>query len=350
MRFLRFLSVLALLIASKVSFAQMLNLETVTYSFVPKEDGVILLNYNLPTTIYASFTVSRILSGATSTWSNLPIKAEIALTFLSAEVPETLITVIPVSNSDWVGSTFAISRTISKDITIPAGVVTPANPNASIVAKWRYYKEGYPSPYNTDGWTDWETKKSNPMKLNPDKIPPASFTGPSQICSEGTYTITNPYNISLENASGIATLTALGNNQWKVTRIGNASGFVKLRSTLNGKIIEKEVAVGTPKPVIYGPVATISAPRGSGGITDASFWVDKELSGATYEWEIFGSGRIIFPNGNTGKNVTIHVKSHEGTIPYPCKMRLRITNSCGTSEDIFYNFTVTPTGGGVAEE
>lgn len=31
------------------------------------------------------------------------------------------------------------------------------------------------------------------------------------------------------------------------------------------------------------------------------FGVDKEITGATYEWAIFGSGRITFPNGNTAK-------------------------------------------------
>ena len=60
--------------------------------------------------------------------------------------------------------------------------------------------------------------------------PPTTFTGPSSICTDGTYTITNPGTISLENASGIATLTALGNNQWKVTRIGNNSGLIILKS------------------------------------------------------------------------------------------------------------------------
>ncbi len=70
------------------------------------------------------------------------------------------------------------------------------------------------------------------------------FTGPSSICSEGIYTITSPGTITLENASGVAALTALGNNQWKVTRIGSANGVVKLRSTSNGKTFDKEILVG----------------------------------------------------------------------------------------------------------
>ncbi|WP_333862753.1 hypothetical protein [Sphingobacterium sp.] len=70
------------------------------------------------------------------------------------------------------------------------------------------------------------------------------FTGPATICSEGTYTIATPGTITLENAAGVATLTALGNNQWKVTRIGSANGLVKLRSTSNGKTFDKDIEIG----------------------------------------------------------------------------------------------------------
>lgn len=71
------------------------------------------------------------------------------------------------------------------------------------------------------------------------------FTGPATICSEGTYTIASPGTITLENAAGVATLTALGNNQWKVTRIGNAVGTVYLRSTSSGKVYNKAILVNS---------------------------------------------------------------------------------------------------------
>ncbi|WP_293879065.1 hypothetical protein [Sphingobacterium sp. UBA1498] len=80
------------------------------------------------------------------------------------------------------------------------------------------------------------------------------FTGPSSICSEGIYTITSPGTITLENASGIATLTALGNNQWKVTRMGNAVGTVYLRSTSSGKVFNYPIQVNSEmKGTISGP-------------------------------------------------------------------------------------------------
>jgi len=49
----------------------------------------------------------------------------------------------------------------------------------------------------------------------------------------------------LENADGIATLTSLGNNQWKVTRTGNYAGFVKLKTkNVKGYSVEKVIDVG----------------------------------------------------------------------------------------------------------
>lgn len=295
MRFIKILSVLALLIVSKFAFAQIVNLETVSYPFAPKENGVILLNYNQPTTIHVAFTVSRILSGASGTWPDLPIKAEIAL-FILSDVPDQTIDVINISTSDWYGPTYTISKTIEKDIVIPAGAVTLAKPNTSIVARWRFYKEGYPSPYNTNGWTDWVEKKYTSMKLNPNQIPTTTFNGPNVVCNEEIYTITNPYTITLENASGIATLTALGNNQWKVTRIGTASGPINLVSTFNGKVYKMNIHVG---PMFQGQIdGDVALKRGWS--RDYSLFATGGPY-TNYKWTISDNRITMVPNGTTVK-------------------------------------------------
>ncbi|WP_313185738.1 hypothetical protein [Sphingobacterium siyangense] len=69
------------------------------------------------------------------------------------------------------------------------------------------------------------------------------FTGPATICSEGIYTITSPGTITLENAAGVATLTALGNNQWKVTKANNLGGIVVLKSQQGTKSFIKNIKV-----------------------------------------------------------------------------------------------------------
>lgn len=323
--YLRILSVFALLIVSKFALAQIVNLETVSFSFVPKENGVILLNHNQPTTMRASFTVSRILSGASGTWPNLPIKAEIVL-FILSDVPNTIIDVINVSTSDWYGPTHTISKTIEKDIVIPAGAVTIAKPLTSIVARWRFYKEGYPSPYNTDGWTDYVDKKYTSMKLNPNTILITSFSGPDAVCSEGIYTITNPYTISLENAAGIASLTSLGNNQWKVSKIGNTDGKVILRSNYNGKTFDKEIEIGSiAKGVISG---NTSLPLGE------SRTYTLALNGNTdYKWSVSYNPNVTW----TKLSPTSIKLSTTGSVPQGWSENITISaqaiSSCGLSSN-----------------
>ncbi|WP_312333265.1 hypothetical protein [Sphingobacterium sp.] len=123
------------------------------------------------------------------------------------------------------------------------------------------------------------------------------FTGPFSFCSEGIYTIVSPGAISLENASGIATLTSLGNNQWKVTRIGNASGSINLVSTSNGKVFKKSIYVG---PLFLGQIeGYASLKRG---------WANRlyELNEAggpytNHTWSINSNMITLAPNGTSVK-------------------------------------------------
>ena len=87
------------------------------------------------------------------------------------------------------------------------------------------------------------------------QIPPTTISGPGTLCEEATYTVINPGTITLENAAGIATLTELGNNQWKVTRIGQANGIIKLTSTSNGKTSTNNIIVGA---IINGNISGMS--------------------------------------------------------------------------------------------
>lgn len=123
------------------------------------------------------------------------------------------------------------------------------------------------------------------------------FTGPSSICSEGIYTITSPGTITLENASGIATLTALGNNQWKVTRIGTANGPINLVSTSNGKLFKMNIHIG---PIFQGQIeGDVALKRGWSNRLYSLF-----TSGGPYtnhKWTISDNRITMVPNGTTVK-------------------------------------------------
>ncbi|MDQ1150302.1 hypothetical protein QE382_002286 [Sphingobacterium zeae] len=96
--------------------------------------------------------------------------------------------------------------------------------------------------------------------------------------------------MTLENASGVATLTALGNNQWKVTRVGSASGIIKIRSSSNGKIYEKGINTGA-----YNDIINLAANTLTGGINNGLSASINE-NGSTFFWKVTG-GIIVLGQG-----------------------------------------------------
>lgn len=153
-----------------------------------------------------------------------------------------------------------------------------------------------------------------------------NFIGPSQLCSEGTYTIERPGTVSLVNAAGIATLTALGNNQWKVTRIGNADGKVILRSTSNGKTFDKEIEIGViAKGAISG---NASLPLGE------SRTYTLALNGNTdYKWSVSYNPNVTW----TKLSPTSIKLSTTGSVPQGWSENITISaqaiSSCGLSSN-----------------
>ncbi|WP_394678082.1 hypothetical protein [uncultured Sphingobacterium sp.] len=246
----RFFIAILFISLCNLGFGQRIRLESAGLTNVSFKGNVIFLKYNAPTAMRFYFMMSK---PAIAPWSGLPVKGEAKL-FYYKDNQEVVLVTAPFTNADWPsGGTF--SQMIQKDFTVPANTVTVSNPVVDVQARWRYYKEGYPDPETTNGWTEWYYASTRPFALNPDEIPASSFSGPNSTCGESVYTITNPYKVTLENAAGIATLTSLGNNQWKVIRIGNAVGTVILRSTYEGKVFNYPIEVSSEmKGTIDGPV------------------------------------------------------------------------------------------------
>lgn len=136
---------------------------------------------------------------------------------------------------------------------------------------WTVYSGGTTTNYTTtipsfnlnitdDGpkWISVQGKNSTcsswGQSIKADIFTTTTFTGPSSICDEGTYTLINPGTVTLENAAGIATLTALGNNQWKVMRIGSAEGTVYLKSSIGVNIYNFPIEINSEmKGTMTGP-------------------------------------------------------------------------------------------------
>jgi hypothetical protein len=233
-----------------------------------------------------------------------------------------------ISDSIRVGdSEFRTSISVPKNFTFK---LQPNKKAGQVILRFKYYKKNYPN--TTNGWSSMESGKTW-QTVEIDTIPPASFNGPSQICDEGIYTITNPGTITLENASGIATLTALGNNQWKVTRTGTANGIVKLRSTSNGKIFEKDIVLGIPAP-------TISGTSQINTVGEYNYIVSRNTPGSTIEYNLMLGGDVeLIPVSDTEFKIKVVNPNTSGSNMI-VKVRARETNSCGTSSYTIKNITL----------
>lgn len=154
----------------------------------------------------------------------------------------------------------------------------------------------------------------------------ANFNGPSQICNEDIYTIERAGAITLQNASGIATITALGNNQWKVSRIGSASGKIILRSTSNGKTFDKDIEIGT---VTKGSISGNAVLQ-----LGESQTYTLALNGNTdYNWSVTYNPNVTW----TKLSATSIKLSTTGSVPMGWSENITISaqavGSCGTSSN-----------------
>ncbi|WP_400261308.1 hypothetical protein ACFX5U_15440 [Sphingobacterium sp. SG20118] len=143
-----------------------------------------------------------------------------------------------------------------KNFSIEFDAQLQLNPGYKIALLYKYYfnaSVGLPNQ-TTSGWSpkvthnrDWFYHNKT-FSFIDTYIPPSvttTITGPSSICSDGTYIITNSGTITLENASGIATLTKINGNSYKVSRVGTSNGTVSLQSTTGTKITKKDIFIGT---------------------------------------------------------------------------------------------------------
>lgn len=195
------------------------------------------------------------------------------------------------------------------------------NKVGTVYLRFRYYKKNYPASSN--GWTgmnsggSWETIDAN-------LPPPTTFSGPDQICAEGIYTITNPGTITLENANGIATLTEFGNNQWKVTRIGEASGKIQLKSELAQNNYRKDIHLGTSPSVVNGP----SIIR-TNGIFNFSISRTPE---ASIEYTVMApTGVELTRIDDTNFSLNVTTPSTNGST-LMVRVTVKTTDSCGTNQ------------------
>ncbi|MCS4168528.1 hypothetical protein [Sphingobacterium sp. BIGb0116] len=295
MRIVKLLVVVLLTILFNPGIAQIIKFGNLNYSHVPIVNGDVMINWGAPTPMKINITFTR---PSIEPWVSKPIKGELVLFYDTNGNRYDLLSTT-FTTSDWDAGSF-VSHVINRDVTFPANVLNGFNGYLNVYAKYRYYRDKYPDPENTDGWTDWIAIPGyQRFALAPYTIPVTSFEGPEMICNEGIYTITNPYAISLVDAAGVATLTDMGQNKWKVTNVsgGGSAKTVKLRSTSSTKTFDKDIIIGG------GYVTAVQGPSsGHGGET---FEFTMEYIGqGTIKWKC-NSPLVDMSFGTTGPNLFI---------------------------------------------
>ncbi|MDF2857575.1 MAG: hypothetical protein K0Q87_3426 [Neobacillus sp.] len=165
-----------------------------------------------------------------------------------------------------------------------------------------------------------------------------NFIGPYTICSEPvTYTIERPGTITLANAAGVATLTSLGNNQWKITNIGGAgvAKIIKLRSTSNGRTYDKDIIVGG------GYATSIQGPSSGHGGEMFEFTMEY-IGQGTIKWKS-NSTLVDMSFGDTGPTLLIGTTQllHNQTNKQVLIEGI-FTSSCGVVTQINKTLTLNP--------
>jgi len=193
-----------------------------------------------------------------------------------------------------------------------------------------YASNSYMKKNNGTGWDYNRSYLSTGDKQGLATLYGGKISGPNQICAEGIFTSSSGA-ITINNANGIATLTSLGNNQWKVTRIGNANGKV----TLNSTGTYKHIAIGSYTDIIYYGGTTITGGVNSGLSAEV-------YDSATYSWTVSG-GIIVSGQGTPNVVVRPDVNTFPNASNY-FGITLTYSNSCGTST-ITKTLWVPPGGG-----
>jgi len=170
--------------------------------------------------------------------------------------------------------------------------------------------------------------------LRPLALPDPTITGDAIICSESIYTITSASAVTLENATGIATLTSLGNNQYKVTRLNAANGVVTIKATnANGNVVNKNITIGTLKPLaINGPSNPLNWSN------NYIYTVDTSNPNDVLEIEKSGASQVIFTRltNNSFRITTPAQPSNTGPVSkvYLVNINARVVSNCGNSDYI----------------
>ena len=148
------------------------------------------------------------------------------------------------------------------------------------------------------------------------------ITGPSDICTDGIYTVQYASSVTLENATGIATLTNLGNGQWKVTKTADA-GEVTLKAYDPFLTVTKTIKVGAIPPTLVGPTEIVT-------MGSYNYSINRSFPGSTLSFTVM-SGDYPVTKTSDDKFTLDVTKENNSGMTFTIRVRINETGPCGIS-------------------
>ncbi|MBE8719456.1 M57 family metalloprotease [Sphingobacterium pedocola] len=200
-----------------------------------------------------------------------------------------------------------------------------SDPNSIMHSIWSFHT-----------WNDFSSDDKTALRYLFPATP--TITGSGAVCSEETYTVVNGHTVILENGNGIATLTNLGGNQYKITRVGSANGKVTLKAIVGPKAANKIIDIGAPDLQLTTIEFKNSANTGGS-------WCSSHM-GNTFEFNEFDANivyeaRLLDMFGNVVKLPrTVYPNSTQDPFGYVpigwYTFEIKTKHSCGDSDWIGY--------------
>lgn len=230
------------------------------------------------------------------------------------------------------GSSGNYSRNRTVQVTIPQQLFntyfTPGNfPLNYRISVGVEGKMNYLGTFET--FKNYQQEKFREYKIKP------IILGAGQLCNEEVFNIYYASNVTLENATGIATLTDLGNGQWKVTKTGNGNGEIKLVA-INTEGVRKEMYL-----YLGGTLININGESNLNSEQLYTYSMDTNGFG-TYKWTVVSNFATIL-SATDGQSLLIETAPllrNQKNIPIA--ITGTFTNSCGEQSTMTINAVLNP--------
>ncbi|GEM_PF-3490979 len=315
---MRYLSILFFLFLTKTTLSQV-TVGVDFFDIFKAQDGkMTYYNDEGDTTIYFAFILRKSTPDPTP---NLMVRVQLVL-------DNGMGIITPISDEFHIGNS-SFSKYNQETELIEKTFTLKSNKKAGTIILQYSYILNFPGSF--PAWTN------NSIAFQTVKyVPKPTISGPDQFCDNGIYTLTHSTFVNLINAHNLATLTSLGNGQYKIQRISEANGTIILQAEGNGIVTSKSITVGSKPTSIIGNTSMNSG-------ESYEFLLDGPASGVS--WKISGDLAFVDYYGASASGNSFNIITSILPNNFPAKhvaITASFTNTCGMKQSITKELTINP--------